>query len=142
MSQAAYRAAAAAFLQDYAGYAQLKFQMYPARPRVLYPPTGFIDRITETFTPLAGLIDQGTPLVECIVVHGLFDSMDAANQKDEYVDGLLEWVKTRYHAAGANTLIRISQTQDLPDYVPEWVPPEQQRTYYATQITLEGFEAS
>ncbi len=119
--------------------AQVKLQMYPARPRTLFPPTAFVDRISETFTPLAGLLNQRTPLVECIVVHGLFDSADAAAQKDEFVDGLIDWVTSFPHKAGANTLIRVSQTVDLPDYVPEWIPPEQQKTYYATQITLEGF---
>ncbi len=139
MSQAAYRLAATQFLTDYADFAMVKLQMYPARPRTLFPPTGFVDRISETFTPLAGLLQQRTPLVEVIVVHGLFDSADAAAQKDEFVDGFIDWVVTSPHKAGANTLIRVSQTEDLPNYVPEWIPPEQQKTYYATQITLEGF---
>ncbi len=139
MSQAAYRLAATQFLTDYADFADVKLQMYPARPRSLFPPTGFVDRIMETFTPLAGLLQQRTPLVEVIVVHGLFDSADAAAQKDAFVDGFIDWVVQEPHKAGANTLIRVSATEDLPNYVPEWIPPEQQKTYYATQITLEGF---
>ncbi len=139
MSQAAYRLAAVQFLTAYADFADVKLQIYPARPRTLLPPVGFVDRINETFTPLAGLLVQRTPLVECVLVHGLFDSADAAAQKDEFVDGFLDWVTQEPHKAGANTLIRVSQTEDLPNYVPEWIPPEQQKTYYATQITLEGF---
>lgn len=142
MTQAAYRAAAVQLLKDYAAYADINLSVYPARPRTIMPPHAFVDRIIETFTPLAGLIDQGTPLVEVVVVHGLFDSMDAANQKDAFVDGFLPWVRERYHAAGANSLIRVSATEDLPDWVPDWIAPQSgtpPRTYYATQITLEGF---
>jgi hypothetical protein len=98
-----------------------------------------VDGINETFTPYAGLLFQRIPIVRVIVLFGLFDSADAVQQKDDFVDGILDWVVTEPHAAGANTLIRISETQDLPDYVPEWLPPEQQRTYYATEISLEGF---
>ena len=139
MSQAAYRLAATQFLTDYADFAQVKLTMYPARPRTLFPPSGFVDRITEEFSALAGLLLQRTPLVEVIVVHGLFDSADAAAQKDAFVDGFVDWVTHEPHQAGANTLIYMRRTEDLPNYVPEWVPPEQQKTYYATQITLEGF---
>lgn len=139
MTQAAYRLAATEFLSDFAGYAGIKLQMYPARPRTLTPPTGFVDRIRESFTPFTERHFQRTPLVSVIVVHGLFDSMDAANQKDAFVDGFLEWVSERPHQAGGNTLIRVSETEDIPDWVPDWLPSEAQRTYYATEITLEGF---
>jgi len=139
MSQVAYRAAAVQFLSDYATFANIALQVYPGRPRTLRPPTAFVDGINETFTPLAGLLVQRVPIVRVIVIHGLFDSKDAVTQKDEFVDGLVDWIVTGVHAAGANTLIRVSETQDLPDYVPEWLPPEQQRTYYATEISLEGF---
>lgn len=139
MTQAAYRLAAATFLQDYALDAGIKLQMYPARPRTLYLPTGFVDRILESYTPFTERHFQRTPLVECIVLFGTFDNLDAANQKDEFVDGLLEWVTQFPHEAGGNTLIRISQCEDLPNYVPEWMPPPEQRTYYAVQITMEGF---
>ena len=30
-------------------------------------------------------------------------------------------------------------TEDIPAFVPDWLPPEQQRTYYGTQINVEGF---
>jgi len=32
----------------------------------------------------------------------------------------------------------VTDTEDLPNYVPEWMPPPQQLVYYATRITLEG----
>ena|SRR6185369_2544183 len=139
MSQASYRAAAVQFLSDFATDTGNALQVYPGRPRTLFPPTAFVDGINETFTPFVGRIDQRTPIVRVIVLFGLFDSADAVQQKDDFVDGLLDWVQGLPHAAGANTLIRISETRDLPDFVPEWLPPEQQRTYYATEIDLEGF---
>ena len=30
------------------------------------------------------------------------------------------------------------ETTDVPDYVPDWMPPAEQRTYYASRIVLEG----
>ncbi len=139
MTQVAYRAAAVQFMSDYATDADIGLQVYPGRPRTLRPPTAFVDGINETFTPFVGRYDQRTPIVRVIVLFGLFDSADAVQQKDEFIDGLVQWVIDRPHAAGPNTLIRVSETQDLPDYVPEWLPPEQQKTYYATEISLEGF---
>jgi len=142
MSQAAYRAAAAAFLQDYAGYAGVTLQMYPARPRTLFPPTGFVDRITETYTSFTDRTFQRVPSVTVIVVFGTFDSKDVANQKDDFVDGFLDWAYAHAHQSGPNSLIWVSESEDLPDYVPEWLAPEQQRTYYAVRLTLEGFDSN
>ena len=76
------------------------------------------------------------------VLHGLFDSKDAADQRDAFVDGFLDWAIDRYHAAGANTLVAVRAVQDLPNYVPDWLPPEEQRTYYATRLSLEGLAAT
>jgi len=142
MSQAAYRQAAAAFLQDYAGYAGVTLQVYPARPRTLFPPTGFVDRITETYTSFTERTFQRVPLVTVVVVFGLFDSKDAADQKDAFVDGFVDWSYAHGHESGPNSLIRASEAEDLPDYVNDWAPPEQQRTYYAVRITLEGFDSN
>jgi hypothetical protein len=77
-----------------------------------------------------------------IFLHGLFDSKDAAEAVDDFVDGFLAWVKPRFHAAGANTLIALTEVEDLPTYVPDWLPPERQRTYYGTRIGLEGYAES
>jgi len=142
MSQAAYRAAAATFLQDYAGYAGVTLQMYPARPRTLFPPTGFVDRITETYTSFTERTFQRNPSVTVIVIFGTFDSKDVADQKDAFVDGFLDWAYAHAHQSGPNSLIWVSESEDLPDYVPEWLPPEQQRTYYAVRLTLEGFDSN
>jgi len=139
VSREAYRLAAVTFLTDFATDSGIGLQVYPGRPRTIYPPTAFVDKINETYTPFTERHFQRTPEVIVTVLHGLFDSADAVAQADRFVDGLLEWVTDNPHAAGGNTLIRVSVTEDVPDYVPEWLPPEQQRTYYATQVTLEGF---
>ena len=124
-------------LTDYAASASVRLQVYPARPRSINPPTAFIDLIREdrTFT---GLLVQRTPTVEIVVLHGLFDSGEAVAQADAFVDGFLGWCDANYHAAGGSTLVGAVSTEDLPSYVPDWLPPEQQRTYYGTQVNLEG----
>src|SRR5678815_4080695 len=127
--------------EDYAASASLKLQVYPGRPRSIAPPTAFIDRIGETYEYTGPVIVQRVPTVEALLLHGLFDAKDTVDQADVTIEGIVEWARTRFHQAGANTLIAITSTEDDPNYVPDWLPPEQQRTYFATRITLEGFNA-
>ena len=136
--QADCRAAAVAFLGDYASSASIKLQVYPARPRTLVPPTGFVDAIRETLDHTTMLTAREVS-VEMIVVHGIYDAKDAADQKDAFVDGLIDWSEPRFHQAGANTMCAIDEVEDLPEYVPTWVPTPEQRVYYATRISLGGF---
>lgn len=135
--QADMRAAAVTMLEAYAADASLKLQVYPGRPRSLLPPTAFVDRIRESIT-FDG-IRQRTVTVEVVVLHGMFDTKDAASQKDAFVDGFVDWASDNYHAAGANTILEPRSVEDEPNYTPDWQPEEQQRTYFATVITLEGF---
>jgi hypothetical protein len=139
MSQAAYRAAAVTFLTDYAASAGVKMQIYPGRPRTINPPTGFVDAIRETYTAFTEHYFQRVPQVDVVVVFGLFDSKDAVEQKDAFVDGFVAWAYANPHESGANTLISVASTEDIPAFVNDWVQPSEQRTYYATSITLEGF---
>lgn len=139
--RAAARSGAIDLVQAYLADASLAgFQVYPARPRTIHPPTVFIDRITEDLTDYAGVIRQREPSVELLIVHGLFDSADAVRQGDTFVDGFLDWIADNYHGFGANTLVSVSRTADVPNYVPDWI--ETQTAYYATQLTLEGFAAT
>lgn len=147
--QTAMRAAAVDLLRDFADEMvgdppakRLKLQVYAGRPRTIIPPTAFVDGIRESIEYTGPTLHQRTPTVDVIVLHGIWDTADTADQKDAFVDDFLGWCLTRYHAAGGNTLLAIVETEDLPDYVPEWLPPEQQRTYYATRIALEGFAGS
>ena len=135
--RAAMRAAAVTLLDAYASAESIKLQVYPGRPRSVNPPTAFVDRLTGTFDTIGISLTQTTPRCEVVVLHGLFDSADTADQADAFVDGFASYVQTQYHAAGADTLIAAASYEDEPDYVPDWI--EGAKTYYATRITLEGF---
>jgi len=134
--QTAMRAAAVDFMEDYASAASIKLQVYPARPRSINPPTAFVDVIRETITYTA--LNQRRPQAEVVVIHRIFDSMEAANQRDAFVDGFIDWAMDNVHGAGANTTIAVVDVEDVPDYIADWMPPAQQETYYASRITLEG----
>lgn len=136
--RAAMRQAAVDLLRDYRDDVEAVLQVYEGRPRTIQPPTAFIDGIRENINYLGPTLAQRTPVVDVIYLHGLFDSKDAAEAVDAFVDGFLAWVKPRFHAAGANTLIALAEVEDLPTYVPDWLPPEQQRIYYGTRLSLEG----
>jgi hypothetical protein len=136
--QADLRAAAVELLTDYAADAGTKLQVYPGRPKSIFPPTAFVDTIRESIQYVGVTLRQRTPVAEVVVIHSDIDSKGAADQKDAFVDGFLDWVTDRYHAAGTNTLVAVTDTEDLPNYVPDWMPPERQVVYYATRITLEG----
>lgn len=139
--QAANRAATVTLLGTCATAASIKLQIYPGRPASIYPPTAFIDRMgdnTEDF-PGSSTIFQHTPVVRVIAVWGLFDSKEAVDQRDAFVDAFHDTVRADPHAAGARSLLSPRTLDDLPAWVPDWMPEEQQRSYYATEITLEGF---
>ena len=142
--QAAMRAAAVDLLKDYASSASIKLQVYAARPASLFPPTAFVDRLTET-TDYPGAVTwrQRTVRAEVVVVHGLFDSLEAVTQKDAFVDEFMDWVTDNVHAAGANTTIAVVSVDDEPAWSPDWRPANATNgpnpTYYATRLILEGF---
>jgi hypothetical protein len=142
--QTALRAAAVTLLTDYATSAGLKLQVYPARPRSLFPPTAFVDRMGETVAyPGSVTWRQRSPRVEVVVVHGVFDSAEAVAQKDAFVDGFLDWVTDNVHAAGGNTTVGLVAVEDEPAWAPDWRPANTtngpEPLYYATRLTLEGY---
>jgi len=138
--QTDYRAAAVGLMEDYAQSASVKLQTYPGRPMSVNAPCGFVDRMGATIDPIGpGANYQITPSCELIILHGPFDSKDAADQRDAFVDGFVQWVAARYHEAGSNSLIAVTRVEDEPTYVTDWMPPDRQRTYYGTRITLEGY---
>jgi hypothetical protein len=137
--QAAYRAAAVSFLSGYATAASVKLQVFRARPGSIFPPCGFVDRMTETIDPIGVAEYQRTPRAELMVLHGVFDSGDTVDQRDAFVDGFVDYVKVRVGEAGDNSLVAVVSIEDEPTFVPDWLKPELQRTYYGTRITLEGY---
>lgn len=138
--QAAMRAAAVATLEAYATSVSIKLQVYPGRPASIAAPTAFVDKMTETID-YDGL-NRRVPRAEVLVLHGLFDSKEAVDQRDAFVDGFVDYMFDNVHAAGASTLIAVTDIEDDPEYIPDWIRPENQRTYYATRITLEGLALS
>ena len=134
--QTAMRRAAVEFLQAQSSTLGVRMQIYPARPRTLVPPTGFVDLLRERID-YTGL-NQRSPQADVIVVYGLFDSLEAVTQRDMFVDGLINYSFDHIHQADPNTEVVIRELVDIPDYVPEWIAPSEQRTYYASRIVLEG----
>ena len=141
MTQAENRAAAVSLLTSCASSASVKMQIYPGRPASIYPPTAFIDAMGDNTTDFPGssTIFQHTPVIEIITVWGLLDSKEAVDQRDAFVDAFHDTVRANPHAAGARSLLSPRTLNDIPTFIPDWLPEAQQIAYYATRITLEGF---
>lgn len=134
------RAAAVALLTDYkASEGSIKLQIYRARPATIKPPTAFVDRITEADAYPAYTYPSRTIRAEIVVLHGVFDNGDAVDQADAFADGFLEWAVANIGEADANTTVSVTDMEDEPTYVPDWLPEEYRVPYFATRITLEGF---
>lgn len=132
------RAACVSLLTSHASAASINLQVYPARPMTLKPPTAFVDRIDETINYTAGL-RQRHPVAQVVAVWGQFDSKDAADQRDAFVDAWLDVVTDDPEAADANTQVDLNNVSDIPVYNPDWGPEAQQQTsYYATRFFVEG----
>jgi hypothetical protein len=119
-----------------------KLQVYPGRPASLYPPTAFVNRIRERIDPWGPARMQRHPVVDLVFVHAVFDSADAVEHGDRFVDAFLAFVADNPHAAGGNGTLSIVETTDDPNFVPDWIPPDVRRTYYATIFALEGLALS
>lgn len=134
------RAAACDLLRDYKASVSITLQVYEGRPATIAPPTAFVDSIREDIAYNFAAIAQRTVIVDVIYLHGLFDSKDAAEAVDAFVDGFFAWAKPRFHSAGANTLNELVEVEDLPAFVPDWLPPERQKTYYGTRFAFRGYD--
>lgn len=135
----AMRAAAVTLLEGYkaANPGSLK-QIYPGRPASIFAPSAFIEAINEPDINYTAQLIQRTPRAEIRLIKGLFDSAEAVGPMDELVDGFIQYVLDNRFAAGPATLVAVISTQDEPGWVPEWLPPESQRSYYSTLVVLEG----
>lgn len=137
--QADFRAAAVTLLTECAAASGVRLQVYRARPASIKPPTAFVDSMEDDLTDfLASAIFQHVPTVNLVLLWGLFDSGEAVDQRDAFVDAFHDYIRTRFHQAGGTTLIRPDLVQDDPAYVPDWLSLDKQATYYATRITLKG----
>ena len=142
--QTSMREAAVGFLEalrdDLTWPTNIRLQVYRARPASVHPPTAFVDSISEEIN-YTGL-NQRRPRAEIVVMHGLFDSGSAVDQRDWFVDSLIDYSFDHFHEADPNTEVAIVSVNDDPTFVPDWLPPAAQRTYYATRLTLEGLALS
>ncbi len=133
------RAAMVELLTGTATDAGIKLQVYRGRPRSINPPTAFIDVFRETFTDYTGIYWAARKIgMEVICLWGLYDSGEAVDQRDRFVDKFYEYVLPRFHAAGGNALVEVQEILDDPTYVPDWLAPDEQRTYFSTRFTVEA----
>jgi hypothetical protein len=133
------RAAVVTLLTDYASGASIKLQVYPGRPRTLYPPAAFPDSMSEQTVFTGPKNRQRTVTIETLVLWGLFDSAEAVAQRDAFCDGFADYVTDNRDAVDPRATISAIAFQDLPNFVPDWIPPEEQLSYYATRIAVEGY---
>ncbi len=118
----------------------IKLQIYRGRVRSINPPTAFIDVFDETFEDYTGVIWAAHHIrVEAIVLFGLFDSGEAVDQRDRFVDSFYEYALPLYHVAGGNSTFAVIRVTDDPVYVPDWLQPSEQRTYFGTRVIMEAF---
>lgn len=134
------RAAAVQLLTDFRQDFGISLQIYPGRPKSINPPCAFVNVMRERLAFDA--LRQRIVEVEIVVIHGLFDSKEAVDQRDAFVDNFIDWTSDRYHAAGGSTVLEPRSTEDDPNFVAEWLPAERQLPWFATTITLEGFNGS
>jgi len=134
--QTSLRAAAIELLEDFAADAGINLQTYPGRPKSIYPPCAFVNTVNDSLQ-YSGLRVRVTT-AEIIVIHGLFDTGDTTAQKDAFMDAFLDWVTDNPHVTNADAIGLVTATDDDPNFIPDWMPPEEQRSYYATRIILEG----
>lgn len=136
------RAAAVALLEGYkTATTGLKLQIYPGRPASIYPPTAFVDAINEGNILYTAGPRQRSPEVQIILIQGVFDTEEATTQQDELVDGFIDFVTANKHQAGGATLVTVTQVEDLPAYIPDWLNLETPPIFYASRVTLTGFVA-
>lgn len=136
------RAAAVELLEAFKADFGTPLQIYRARPRSVRPPTAFVDALEEEDTYYVGMHHDRTVRVAVMVLHGLYDSGEAADNRDAFVDAFFDWVLEHRDQLDPKADIRIRDMVDDPTFVNDWVPPNEQRTYYGTRITLEGFATS
>ena len=133
------RAAAVTLMEAYsAANSRALKQVYPGRPKIIYPPCGFVDAVNDSsITYTAGPRQRNTS-VDIILIQGEFDSAESVANQDALVDGFLDYVTTLPHSAGASTLLTIASIVDLPAYQPDWILDAP--FYFASRLTLEGLK--
>lgn len=133
------RAGVMTLLREYITGAGIKGQIYPGRPSVLMVPSFFPDTMNEETVFTGPKNRQRTVRAAVIAVWGVFDSLEAVNQRDAFCDGFADYVTDHRDVIDPAATIGSIAFDDLPDYVPNWLPENELVTYFATRITLEGY---
>lgn len=120
----------------------LRLQLYPGRPVHLSPPSIWQDARRDTISfrgPRASGFMGHTMNTQLVALHGRFDAADTLAQRDAFVDAFLSFLRAGRDLglAGPNSNTESVIIDDEPNYVANWVPPDEQVPYYATLITLE-----
>jgi hypothetical protein len=91
--QTAMRAAAVQLLTDFKADMGIALQIYPGRPRTIYPPSAFVDSIDEALTTVLGNLNDRNPTVSVVVVHGVSSTRPTRSRSGtSFVDAFIEWV--------------------------------------------------
>lgn len=140
--QTAARAGTVALVEGYRTTNSLELgQLYRARPLQIKAPSVFIDSITESTSGFTREESQRVVRVTLRVVWRIYDSGDAVDQRDRFVDGFYAWVKDHPDSFGANATCDWVGVSDDPAWSPEWIPSDEE-SYFLTEITLEGFAST
>ncbi len=134
------RAAAVQMLSDFAQATSMPLQIYPGRPLTVNPPTAYVESIDEDITfSSTGPNRQRKPRLSIRIVWGLFDSAEAVAQRDYFIDNFVDWVTDNPHAAGGSVIFGDMSISDDPNFVADWMPPERQKSLFASLFTVEGW---
>jgi hypothetical protein len=129
-------------LESFKAASGLNLQVYPGRPRSLFPPSIWQD-IRRDDINLRGVRDTNwlghVMRTDLVALHGLFDTKEAVDQRDAFVDAFLSYLRANRDTglAGDNSVLLSVTVTDVPNFVPDWVPEQDRVSYYATLITLE-----
>ncbi len=134
------RAAAITTLDAYAGGASVALNSYRGRPSKISAPQAYVDRVSESIEYIGALMAR-TVQVEVVILWGLFDSGEATDQRDAFVDGYVNYLRDvpNFASAGTNTTFGVVSTEDDPTFLPDWLDARIRVPYFATRITVEGY---
>jgi hypothetical protein len=133
------RDAGVQMLTDFKQATSIKLQVYRGRPLLIAPPTAFIESMGETVSWSPGLRQRNVRMT-FKMVWGLFDSAEAVNQRDYFMDNFIDWVSDNPHAAGGATIFGDMIIDDDPAFTPDWGDDRQRNaTFFSSSLTLEGF---
>ena len=136
--QTVVRAGAVTLVDNYRASASIKLgSVYRARQSKINAPCAFVESISEDADSFVDREYQRVVRVGIRIVWGVYDSGDAVDQRDRFIDGFYAWVADNPRAFGGNTDCLWIGTSDDEDWSPTWIPTDQS-AYFSTLVTLEG----